>query len=121
MCARVSCCGVVWYGSVVGGRIGWCLGVGVAKGNIFVGWLFSNGWSNGNVPKGNKVCLCAQMVSMCVQLWCCGIVISGVLCGMWVDGWAGWLLGSWVAGRGWVGWGFKCTMDFVDINLMLPS
>ena len=61
MCARVSCCGVVWYGSVVGGRMGWSLGVGVAKGNMFVGWLFSNGWSNGNLPKGNSFC--------CVPKW----------------------------------------------------
>ena len=53
MCARVSCCGVV---SVVGGRMGWCLVVGVAKGNIFVGWLFSSGWSNCNVPKGYSFC-----------------------------------------------------------------
>ena len=62
MCVRVCrVVGVVWYGSVVGGRMGWCLGVGVAKGNIFVGWLFSNGWSNGNVPKGNSFC--------CVPKW----------------------------------------------------
>ena len=57
----MSCCGVVWYVSVVGGRMVSFLGAGVAKGNIFVGCFFSNGWPNGNLPKGNRFC--------CVPKW----------------------------------------------------
>ena len=41
------------------------------------------------------------MVQMCVQLWCCGIVISGVL--WYVGGWVGRLVVGFVGG--WEGLG----------------
>ena len=52
MCARVSCYGVVLC----------CLGVGVANGNILVGWLFSN--------VGGPMVMCPWVRNVvCVPKW----------------------------------------------------
>ena len=119
VCARVSWCGVVWYGSVVGGRMGWYLGVGVAKGNIFVGCYFPMGGPMVMCPRKTVFVVCpnGNNVRAVVVLWDCDF-----WCVVWyAGGWVGRLVVGFVGG--WEGLGrvvVQGTMDFVDIHFVLP-